>query len=58
MGRVILKKIYRKGELIHKWEKAGYQDQAEYENFKQLLQVPMDDANVTEKLRFYINDFQ
>jgi protein transport protein SEC23 len=41
-----------KGELIHKWEKAGYQDQAEYENFKQLLQVPMDDANLIIEDRY------
>jgi len=48
LGERKLKFLNRKGELIHKWEKAGYQDQAEYENFKQLLQVPMDDANVTK----------
>ncbi len=46
----------RKGELIYKWEKAGYQDQPEYENFRVLLQAPMDDANVNEELRFYTND--
>jgi len=34
------------GEMIKKWEKAGYQDQPEYENFKYLLQAPMDDSKV------------
>jgi protein transport protein SEC23 len=35
------------GEVIKKWEKAGYQDQPEYENFKYLLQAPLDDCKVT-----------
>lgn len=41
-----------KGQLIHNWEKAGYQDQPEYENFKQLLQLPMDDANLIIEDRY------
>jgi len=46
MKGVMLMIFIRKGELIYKWEKAGYQDQPEYENFRTLLQAPMDDANV------------
>jgi len=41
-----------KGELIYKWEKAGYQDQPEYENFRTLLQAPMDDANLIIEDRY------
>jgi protein transport protein SEC23 len=36
------------GEMIKKWEKAGYQDQPEYENFKLLLQAPLSDAKVRD----------
>jgi len=41
-----------KGELVHKWEKAGYQDQPEYENFRTLLQLPLDDANLVIEDRY------
>lgn len=34
------------GEVIKKWEKAGYQNQPEYENFKYLLQAPLDDSKL------------
>ena len=34
------------GDMIKKWEKAGYQNQPEYENFKYLLQAPLDDSKV------------
>lgn len=32
------------GETIAAWKKLGYQNQPEYENFAQLLQAPIDDA--------------
>ncbi|CAF1344314.1 unnamed protein product [Didymodactylos carnosus] len=32
------------GKTISQWSKAGYQDLPEYENFKQLLQAPVEDA--------------
>lgn len=32
------------GETIAQWRKAGYQDQEGYENFKQLLEAPVLDA--------------
>lgn len=32
------------GETIAAWKKAGYQENPEYENFKFLLQAPLDDA--------------
>jgi protein transport protein SEC23 len=35
-----------KGETIVKWEEAGYQDDPNYENFKVLLQSPIEDAKV------------
>jgi len=41
-----------KGELVHKWEKAGYQDQPEYENFRTLLQAPIDDSNLVIEDRY------
>uniref|UniRef100_A0AAY4EWF1 Protein transport protein SEC23 n=1 Tax=Denticeps clupeoides TaxID=299321 RepID=A0AAY4EWF1_9TELE len=40
------------GETIAQWRKAGYQDMPEYENFKQLLQAPLDDALEILRLRF------
>ena len=38
------------GDMIKKWEKAGYHNQPEYENFKYLLQAPLDDSKVDKKL--------
>jgi hypothetical protein len=35
------------GELVATWRKQGYQDQEGYENFKELLEVPVADAQVT-----------
>ena len=32
------------GETIAQWRKAGYQDQEGYENFKELLEAPVQDA--------------
>ncbi|KAK1337236.1 hypothetical protein QTO34_001859 [Cnephaeus nilssonii] len=47
------------GETIAQWRKAGYQDMPEYENFKHLLQAPVDDAQEILQARFpmprYIN---
>uniref|UniRef100_A0A4W4EMH2 Protein transport protein SEC23 n=1 Tax=Electrophorus electricus TaxID=8005 RepID=A0A4W4EMH2_ELEEL len=40
------------GETISQWRKARYQDMAEYENFKQLLQAPLDDAQEILQTRF------
>lgn len=34
------------GETIAEWKKVGYQDQEGYENFKELLQLPKEDARV------------
>lgn len=34
------------GETIAQWRKAGYQDQEGYENFKELLEKPIEDAQV------------
>jgi len=34
------------GETIAAWRKAGYQDQSGYENFKAMLQQPVEDAQV------------
>jgi protein transport protein SEC23 len=36
------------GETVAEWRKAGYQDQEGYENFKQLLEAPKDDARVCQ----------
>jgi len=40
------------GETIAQWRKASYQDLPEYENFKQLLQAPVDDAQEILQTRF------
>ncbi|XP_065176879.1 protein transport protein Sec23A-like isoform X2 [Sycon ciliatum] len=40
------------GETIAAWRKAKYQDQPNYENFKQLLQAPVDDAQEILRNRF------
>jgi len=40
------------GDTIAAWRKAGYQDQVGYENFKQLLEAPAEDANNTLLNRF------
>ncbi|KAK7103754.1 protein transport protein Sec23A-like isoform X2 [Littorina saxatilis] len=40
------------GETIDQWKKAGYADLPEYENFKQLLQAPVDDAQEILQTRF------
>jgi protein transport protein SEC23 len=34
------------GETMAEWRKAGYQDQEGYENFKELLEAPKEDARV------------
>ncbi|CAH1792238.1 unnamed protein product [Owenia fusiformis] len=40
------------GETIAQWRKAKYQEKPEYENFKQLLQAPVDDAQEILQTRF------
>jgi len=40
------------GETIAQWHKSGYQGLPEYENFKQLLQAPVDDAQEILQTRF------
>uniref|UniRef100_A0A224XJ36 Protein transport protein SEC23 n=1 Tax=Panstrongylus lignarius TaxID=156445 RepID=A0A224XJ36_9HEMI len=40
------------GETIAQWRAQGYQDMPEYENFKQLLQAPVDDAKEILHSRF------
>ncbi|XP_014250798.1 protein transport protein Sec23A [Cimex lectularius] len=40
------------GESIASWRAQGYQDLPEYENFKQLLQAPIDDAKEILHTRF------
>lgn len=34
------------GEVVAQWRKQGYQEQDGYENFKELLEVPVADAQV------------
>jgi len=40
------------GDTIKQWKAAGYQELPEYENFKQLLQAPQDDAQEILQTRF------
>ncbi|KAJ8962604.1 hypothetical protein NQ318_000997 [Aromia moschata] len=40
------------GETIAQWRSLKYQDMAEYENFRQLLQAPVDDAQEILQTRF------
>lgn len=40
------------GETIDQWKKAGYAELPEYENFKQLMQAPVDDAQEILQTRF------
>ena len=39
-------------QTISQWRKAGYHQLPEYENFKQLLQAPVDDAQEILQTRF------
>lgn len=39
-------------QTVAQWRKAGYQEMAEYENFKHLLQAPVDDAQELLHTRF------
>lgn len=41
-----------KGDVIHKWEQAGYQNDPNYENFKALLAAPFEDAKYIMQERF------
>ncbi|CAD5113540.1 DgyrCDS2702 [Dimorphilus gyrociliatus] len=40
------------GETIHAWRKANYQEKPEYDNFKQLLEAPVNDAQEILQTRF------
>ncbi|XP_077476948.1 protein transport protein Sec23A isoform X1 [Stigmatopora argus] len=40
------------GETVNQWRKAGYQEMPEYENFRHLLQAPVDDAQELLHTRF------
>jgi len=40
------------GDTIKQWKDAGYQEMPEYENLKQLLQAPIDDAQEILQTRF------
>ncbi|XP_067000933.1 protein transport protein Sec23A [Anabrus simplex] len=40
------------GEIIVKWKEMGYQNQSEYDNFRSLLQAPLDDAEEILCTRF------
>ncbi|GFX61033.1 protein transport protein Sec23A [Trichonephila clavipes] len=40
------------GETIAQWRKAGYHNSPEHENFRQLLQAPVDDAQEILQTRF------
>ncbi|KAM9787457.1 protein transport protein Sec23A isoform X2 [Syngnathus acus] len=40
------------GETVSQWRKAGYQEMAGYENFRHLLQAPVDDAQELLHSRF------
>lgn len=44
-------------QTIDQWKKAGYHDKPEYENFRQLLQAPVDDAQDILATRFPIPRF-
>ena len=39
-------------QTVAQWRKAGYQDMPEYDNFKHLLQAPVDDAQELLHNRF------
>lgn len=41
-----------KGDTIDKWEVARYQDSPEFENFKGLLEAPLEDAKYIMQERF------
>ena len=41
-----------KGDTINKWEQAGYQNQENFENFKALLEAPIEDAKYIMQERF------
>uniref|UniRef100_A0A665UKS1 Protein transport protein SEC23 n=1 Tax=Echeneis naucrates TaxID=173247 RepID=A0A665UKS1_ECHNA len=40
------------GETVAQWRKSGYQEMPEYENFRHLLQAPVDDAQELLHTRF------
>jgi len=46
-----------KGDTIAKWEEAKYQDDPAYENFKGLLEAPIEDAKYIMQERFPMSRF-
>ena len=47
---VIVQILIFHGETIAQWRAAGYQNQPEYANFKQLLEAPVADAQEVRSL--------
>ena len=45
------------GQTIDAWRKAGYQEQAEYATFKQLLEAPLADAAAILQDRFPVSRY-
>ena len=45
------------GETVDQWKKAGYHEQPEYANFKQLLEAPVTDAAEILQARFPVPRF-
>lgn len=44
--------VLLRAQTVAQWRKAGYQEMPEYENFKHLLQAPVDDAQELLHTRF------
>ena len=44
--------LFNNPQTVAAWRNAGYQDQPQYESFKQLLQAPVDDAQSLLAERF------
>lgn len=44
--------VLPRAQTVAQWRKAGYQEMPEYENFKHLLQAPVDDAQELLHTRF------
>lgn len=50
--QVCLTCVFLLPQTVAQWRKAGYQEMPEYENFKHLLQAPVDDAQELLHARF------
>lgn len=44
---VVFVKQFRNGESVVAWREAGYHEMPEYENIKNLLKMPREDAEVS-----------